>query len=374
MELVWNEFKKIFTLKIILLLIVVSFIFYEIFISFELEVFPNGEFAEGTYLVAQEMIDDYGGFIDEEEFKDFKSVYDQRVNDATNYLQSREELVSVGLDSYENFLNADTTDPKVAQLKNKVIFEEKIDIIWELQAREQLIEQYKYPERYHSVADEPTRINNLLDSGLATSIFPDLVFYNYNELAGNMAKLIFISVMITLTPIYLKDRKNNLILLQYTTKVGRSLFYKKLIAGLLAALSIATIQLAIFFYLYKGNDTGIFLSNKVNSLFNNYISWFDLSFLQYIILTVTSIYVLIVVISLLVSIISGIVPNYITVIGLQIPLVYVLSKSGVTYLVQDITQLSLPKYLLPAALFSVLTVSVVLYVIKMRNETVKDIM
>ncbi|MBT2639799.1 hypothetical protein [Bacillus sp. ISL-39] len=379
MRIIWNELKKILTLKIILLLVLVSAIFYQLFIMFDFEYFPNGRPAGDTFKVGEEMMAKYGQFMDEKEFEDFKKVYEQRVEDATAYLQSEPEMKAAGMGSYEEFKNADLEqDQKKSELHAKVMFEDGVDVMWELQAREYLIDLYERPEWFGSYGIELTdeqsdRVEELLTSRNASAIFLQEVFENYKTLSGNLAILILISVMIIVTPLYMADRRNKMNLLQYSTKVGRRLFYKKFVAAFIAVVTVITVQLAVFFYLYRGNDTAQFLDKKVSSIFSFFISWWDLTFLQYILLTVMSMYIMGIAILLLVAFISSAAPNYMTNIGLQIPLAAIFIAIGIEYWVKDLTSFQLPKAFLPVSLGMLLAVSGLIFLLKWRKERVADV-
>lgn len=379
MRIIWNELKKILTLKILLLLLLVSAIFYQLFIVFDFEYFPNGRPSGDTFKVGEEMMAKYGQFMDEKEFKDFKKVYEQRVEDATGYLQSQPEMEAAGMGSYEEFKNADLEqDQKKSELHSKVMFEDGVDVMWELQAREYLIDLYERPEWFGSygmdlTGEQSDRVEALLTSGKASAIFLQEVFENYKTLSGNLAILILISVMIIVTPLYMADRRNKMNLLQYSTKLGRTLFLKKLVAAFIAVVSVITVQLAVFFYLYRGNDTAQFLDKKVSSIFSFFVSWWDLTFLQYILLTVMSMYIMGIAVLLLVAIISSKAPNYMTNIGLQIPLAAIFIAIGIEYLIKDITSLHLPKPLLPASLGILLATSGLIFLLKWRKERVADV-
>lgn len=379
MRIIWNELKKIMTLKIMFLLVLVSIIFYQLFIMFDFEFFPNGRPAGDEFKVGEEMIAKYGQFMDEKEFDDFKKVYDQRVEEANAYLKSQPEMAAGGMGSYEDFRSANLEqDEKKSELHSKVMFEDGVDVMWELEAREYLIELYDHPERFGSYGWELTegqseRVNALLSSGDAYANFLHGIFENYKTLSGNLAILIFISVMIVVTPMYMADRKNKMTLLQYTTKVGRSLFYKKLVAAFIAVVSVITLQLAFFFYLYKGNDTGQFLDKKVSSVFSFFVSWWDLTFLQYILLTVLSMYVMGIAVLLLVAFISSAAPNYMTNIGLQIPLAAIFIAIGIDYLIKDLTSFHLPRAFLPISLSMLLAVSGGIFLLRWRKERTADV-
>jgi len=374
MRIIWNELKKILTWKIMLSLIVVSVIFYQLFIMFDFEHFPNGRPAGDEFKVAEEMLVKYGDTLDEKELEDFKKVYEQRVQEATAYLQSKPEMEAAGIGTYEQFGNAAMNEnEKQSQLHSQVMFEDGVDVFWELQAREYLIDWFESPESFGSYGreltnDQEKRVDELLASRAAYAIFPYLILENYENLAGNLTILLIVSVMIVVTPLYMADRRNRMTLLQYTTKTGRSLFNKKFIAGFTAVMAVITAQLVIFFSLYSGNDTAQFFDVKVSSVISHFVSWYDLTFLQYIILTVVSMYVIGIAVLFIVAVISSTVPNYMTNIGLQIPLAGVLIAIGIDYFIKHITSFLLPKAFLAVSLAILLAASAILYIIRARKE------
>lgn len=71
------------------------------------------------------------------------------------------------------------------------------------------------------------RIKEILEKGLETSVFNDVIFSSYNELIKSVAKTILLSVMFLITPIYLRDNKDKVNYLQYTSKTGRSIFKRR---------------------------------------------------------------------------------------------------------------------------------------------------
>ena len=122
-----------------------------------------------------------------------------------------------------------------------------------------------------------------------------------------------------ITPIYLRDNKDRINYLQYTSRIGRNIFKKKIAAGILASFIMVTLQLICFFSLYSTNNTSMFFNSNINSIYNSIISWYDLTFIQYISLTVMGIYILALVFTLVSMLVSSIGQNYITVIGIQLP-------------------------------------------------------
>src|SRR5690606_19581789 len=276
MRIIIHEMKKIFHLNGALLVLVLSFVCYVLFIRFYIENFPNGRPALDHYRIGVEMVKSYGSRMDEEEFSHFKEVYHQRVEEANRFLQSRPEFAAAGITTYEAFRNMDMSNDTLAQLHSKIMFEESVDLFWELEAREYLIERYENKEawirgRYEHINDQQEqRIQEMIDRGKINAILPYLVLHNYNELIRHVSILTLLSIIFMVSPLYLRDRTNQVMYLQYSSKTGRKIFGKKLVAGLLSAFLIITLQIAVFFAVYSLNQVGPFLSSEINSFFNHW--------------------------------------------------------------------------------------------------------
>jgi len=376
MRIVVNEIRKLFSVKIICLLLLVSFFVYQQFIMFEFKHFPNGRPLLDDFRATQKMLVDYGESMDSEEFKDFKGIKEQRIAEATEYLKSQKEMVAAGIDTYEEFSNMDLENEKLAALHSKIIFEDFVDVFWEILARDGIIDRYEHPERFNEHELTPkqnARMDELVENGSAKAIFTFMVFENYNVLMKYVAILIFLNIMIILMPLYIRDKRNHVQLLQYTSKTGRSLFSHKLLSGLTASLIIITAQLTFFFFMYRGNDTSMFFPLSINSIFNIFVSWYDLTFFQYIVLTVICAYLLGIALVLVGAWISSIAPNYMTSVGLHVPLAFLLFGTGTTYLVQNLTSIYLNPYLVPISFVTILILTSLLFLWRYRREKVKNI-
>lgn len=379
MRILFEEVKKLINIKSIVLVVFVSIIIYQMFIVFEFKNFPNGRPALDNFIITQEMLMEYGKEMDEKEYEHFKVSYQQRIDEATEYLQSQDELVAAGLDTYEKFREADRGEENISSLINKVMFEDYVDVFWEIQAMEPMMETYENQDRYGQGdmalgVKQEARVEQIKENGALTAVFTYLVIENYNSMIRYVAILVFMSIILIIMPLYIRDRKNNAMILQYTTKLGRAIYRKKLLAGLIASFLVISAQLGCFFLFYTGNDTGLFMNLNLNSIFNYFfISWFDLTFLQYILLTVIAIYILGLSLVLIAAWVSGVVPNYMTSIGLYVPLAFVLFGTGTKYLVQDVTNLSLPKYHLPTSLLIIVVLCLALIMWSNKRERIKDI-
>lgn len=376
MQIIFNEIKKILHWKMIVLLLLINLIVYYLFIEFHLTFFPNGRPELDYYRIGVEMVNNYGEKMNEEDFVDFKKRYDEQVKEANEYLQSKKEFKDAGIHTYEDFRNIDE-DEKQLELRNQVMHEERHDVFWELQTRIELMDQYERRKNlsgYGPFNDQQiARIQQLEESDDITSILPYLVFRNYNQFIQNTAMLVIISVLFIISPIFLKDRLQYVRELQYTAKTGRSLFKKKATAGLICTLIIATAELMFYFYLYSFNETQMFFQSDINSIFNGNFLWFDLTFIQYIVISIIAVYILAIAFSLLAMLVSSIAANYIVLIGIQLPIAIFTFSFGFNYLIRTIGSIYLAKWLTPICYISIIAVGILFLIFMWKREKRMDI-
>lgn len=143
MTIIVNEIKQIFTLKKVLLMVLITGLFYFLFISFYISHFPNGRPALDEYRISIEMLENYGLYMNEAEFLDFKAGYERQINEANEYLQSKEDFVKAGITTYEDFLDTSLHDEVTEELRNQILFQEQVEVFWQLQEKKRIIGTYE---------------------------------------------------------------------------------------------------------------------------------------------------------------------------------------------------------------------------------------
>jgi hypothetical protein len=379
MRLVYYEMKKLFNWKNILLIILINIVMYYLFIDFHIKHFPNGRPILDEYHLSKEMIEKYGVSIDEKEFTDLKKWYENMVKQADQYIQSREDFAHAGIRTYEDFRTADLSNDELDALHSQVMFTEQVDLFWKLEALEYIMEQYEKRDRWikglyvELTPKQEEKINQIIDSGTYQSILPWFVFENYNHIIKNVTIIIIVSIIVLLSPIYVSDKRNHVRLLQYTSKKGRSVFTTKMMTALISTFLLITVQLIGYFTIYSQNQVHMFFASKVNSIFNVVLLWYDLSFFQYIVMTVAAIYLLGMILSLIVCFISSISSNYLMVIGIQVPIFLGLVGYLLKYLIENVTTLRLPEYLAPCLYMALLFLGIIFMILRWKKEKVLDI-
>lgn len=349
---------------------------YNMFIEFHISYFPGGRPATDDYRIGVEMVEKYGHELDEQELMDFKKVYQQEVKKADQWIQENQELSKLGITSYKEFQGKNTG------VHDKVFFDEGIDLFWELPQREKIIEGMEsIEERYADTSiyqseEKQLRVKEILDSGTMNSIFPAYpVELNFIGISQNIMVTILVSVLFMVSPIFIKDYKNKMVSLQYTSTVGRDLFKWKIAAGLLSAFLITTVQLIVYYSIYSTNEIGMFLNSKINSFMGWGFYWYDFTFLQLIMVTFALTYVLALSMALIAIFVSSVTKNYISIIGIQLPILVIIWHLVVEgYLLSEAFYL-FRSQLMVAALYSLIVFPPVIVIFwKWRRERKQDIL
>ncbi|MBD7985062.1 hypothetical protein H9649_10730 [Sporosarcina sp. Sa2YVA2] len=375
MRVLWNELKKILTWKMLILLIFINSVLYFLLIEFDIKHFPNGSHSY-SYEMGIEMIEKYGTTMDDDEFIDFKRTYAHQVEDATQYLQSREEFVEEGLDTYEKFLAYDwwNASEEIYALRSNVFFEEKVELFWELQERERLLKFYEMKDVVPDVLSKKKkqRLEELIAQE-KFGIYPEVVMMNFKTFIANVGIAILFSVVLVISPAILKDRSRQLVAIQYTTKKGRNLFKTKILAGIIATFIVITALLAVYFSLYSLNNTSMYFDVRVNTFIANE-SWFDPTFFQFILLCIAGIYIIGLVLGLLSMAFSTLVPNMVSLIGIQIPFVVGFLIIGLYPLLPEMISIWHPKWLSMISYCAMIIIVIIFTAILWKREKKLDIL
>lgn len=381
MRILWNEMKKVWTWKMVLLLFIVNLILFFLLIEFEIKHFPNGRPNLDSYRIGIEMIEKYGPEMDEEDIADFTQTYRAQVEEADRYLQARPEFVEVGWDTYEKLRAYDPfehPEESKEELLTRLMHEEQIDLFWELQERERLIgfhdEKESGFERLIANAPEPqsARYVELLENGMF-QLYPEVAISNFDRFIEGVAATILISVVLVVSPIFLQDRHRRLLDLQYTAEKGRALYRTKVLAGSISTFLVISTSLAVYFGFYAQNKTSPYFDVPIHMFVGRWY-WHDPTFFQYIMLNTVGIYVLGFVFVFLAMAFSTIMPNYVALIGIQIPLAIWMIGDGFNRLLTGMIDLWQAKWFVPTIYIALMIVSVCVMVYLSKREKKRDIL
>lgn len=380
MRIIVNEIKKMFSVRIILLLALITFIISKMFIGFWIENFPNGYPETQNFDLSVDMLGKYGTTIEEDEFKEFEKETALREKEADDYLINDKDAQKLGIDSYKELQEEESKykgrNEEINALSSRIMFEENQYLFWELQARESMISCYRdmIYGTDNNTSEMEERIKEIESSPQINSVLSYEIMDNYNTLISNFSVLLVISIAFIISPIFLRDNKNKVNLLQCSSKLGRKIASKKIIASMVVTFLMTTLEIGGLFALYAKNNTLQFWNCSMNSRFSSTIYWFDLTFGEYIILSIILMYMVAFIVASLSLFVSSKVSNYVGLIGVQVPilggLIMFLMKLGMF----NITVLWKPKYIIHISYGILLIISILMLVNLIKKEKYKDIL
>lgn len=329
------ELKKAVTSPIIIGLVIIS-IFFNIFIIF------NNTYCNDELLVLNKIISQFGYKIDENMIHNFKKYYDKEL-DKLN--QITYEKTSKTYKSALDFLNEQYLSGSYN--REDIFTKEDMDFINELR----IIETYYYAigsiddvyEKINPLQIAETEIQKYRLNGKAADTvtneykkfdirFSQLVkngehknlFFmgHIYEMHSRLFKTLFrslifeIVILVVLITAYLMNYEfdNNTQLVTYSTKRGRDLIVDKLYTSIIANIIAVTIIIAtgLSVYFIAFDYTGLWnvpISSYFNADSRIYMSWWNMSFFQYLLCSIGIVYVVALLFTGITFIISKFVRN-----------------------------------------------------------------
>ena len=186
---------------------------------------------------------------------------------------------------------------------------------------------------------------------------------NFVSYSRSWSLLIFICCAILIIPMLIKNKLNNVVALQYSTKQGKRILFNQLFAALSAGLLISIILIFVFQLFYFKGDIIDFINCPINLDTISDLYWFDFTLLDYmiclwlktILLTISEILVL--------FWISYYGKNYVIAIAASVPIIilfHFISKSSNKFLH---IFLGYPRFLYPQVIIVTIIITVMLSII-----------
>ena len=105
MRIVINEMKKIWNVRMFLIIVLICLLFYLLFMSFHIKYFPNGHPATEEVYYSIEMLQRYEPTLEEDEFYEFvMETREKLVSEIELYIESNSVFVNAGMHSYEDYV------------------------------------------------------------------------------------------------------------------------------------------------------------------------------------------------------------------------------------------------------------------------------
>jgi hypothetical protein len=104
MNIVFHEMKKIWNLKILLVIALLCTLYYSIFLSFQIEHFPNGHPMTEDVGYSMELLQRYGLTLEEDEYAEFvQETRAKLIAEMEKHIKSNPVFAAAGIFSYEDY-------------------------------------------------------------------------------------------------------------------------------------------------------------------------------------------------------------------------------------------------------------------------------
>lgn len=305
MRIVFYEMKKIWSVKLLLIVTLLCGLFYAIFMEFNIENFPNGHPATEEVDYSIEMTQWYGPTLDDHEFSDFMKTREELIPEAEMYIKTNPIFSEVGIYTYSDYQEmSEKRDQTEAEYNARwTLLKEECDFVqFKLQTLDKIEERYyNYPEhKLEGLISEAksekelARLIEIQETKEYRNITDGYVFEDTVTYTIYLAILVILAVLVLVSPLIVTDRARNVHLLQYTAKHGRRILNQQFIAVIFSAFLLTTALLLIFGTVYSTHGTWLFWNNGLTSFLNTPIDffWFDITYGQYIIACIVLLYIL----------------------------------------------------------------------------------
>ncbi|GHU43471.1 hypothetical protein FACS1894111_09120 [Clostridia bacterium] len=354
MKIIWNEMKKIWNLKNIIMIILLSTMCYIVFLQFHIKHYPNGHPQAETLALSTMLTEKYGSTIEPDEFNEFLQMreelvkaadqaivensdlakreiknyaelqeYENRLSDENATWEDREELQKIMNEFYN--LPADTGSGVTefySDSEKKKYGSDTPKLAYMLPAFDNIVEKYENGATHLLQSEAPAiyhkRWNDMINTGEWRSPICWEVIENTTQYAQNLVALLMLLSLLCFAPLLTSDRVRKIHLLQYTAKQGRKIIGKQLLAVLISSILLTTTLFLVFGGIYAQNDTQLFWNNYVSS-FNGMMTSIPLTFGQYVIVICIMMYLMGIAVSVVAFLLSRFAANYIVLLAGLIP-------------------------------------------------------
>jgi len=335
MRIVLYEMKKLWNVKLLMVIALLCALFYSIFLESYITYFSNGHSKTEEIEYSIEMTQRYGPTLEADEYTEFiTKKRKELISEAETYIKNMPIFSEAGIYTYEDYERIKESESQtelesdaiwtllgLGEDSNYVRFKlQAIDII---EARLYNYQQYGL-ERLASAAKSEkvlARVREIQETEEYRNIMDGWVFDNTVSYTGNLAILAVLAVLVFVSPLIVTDRTRNVHLLQYTAKHGRRILKRQLIAVILSAFLLTTALILVFGIIYSSNGTWPFWNNGLTSFLNIKVDafLFDITYGQYIITYIVLLYILCLGAAAIAFVLSRFSQNMITLILKLIP-------------------------------------------------------
>lgn len=321
MRVLWAECKKICNLKALLLTLVLGLLLYGLFPNGYIGHLWVGRPTADELRLSLELVERYGGEMDQAEFEEFKRLAADTQKELDGYVKNNPSCKAAGIDSWAELQAYEPQSDEEAEEMFRLfdsVHHENMELSYRVQVMNGAVGAYEQ------------MLERVEDGELAqpqTSVMPGYMVYNqeYLRYAQYFIFMALVCVIVLVSPLVTRDKRARMRELQYTAHAGRGLLGRQLLAVLLAAFALITVLAALFVGIYLTEGTSGLFGCEVAGFQSYYFeTWFPITFGQVIAFHVIMMYLMGLGVAAVSFFLSWLSPNHIVLAALQLPVVVML--------------------------------------------------
>lgn len=350
MNLFLQELRKIWRPGLLAALAALGAVYFYIRPAFYIENFNNGSQDETDFVLALDWVERYGPTIEQSEREEIGRQLAEEEARFADYAENNAEMVSRGItdfDSFEAFHDVSYADDALYQaakergdlaLGHQVLYSGETGYFTILELRRFLEawdgEGLPVPEegRYAESArlDEKCRerVRAMREDREGRSVLPPHVDFSTSTYARYLAIWCVVSAILLLSPTLVRDRLHRMRPVQWASRRGRRILHVQFAASLVSGLLLTLLNIAVYMIPFASTGTLAFRHCPLHSVLRSY-PWFDWTYGQYLLALAGLILALSLGASGLTAVLSQYSGNYVAMLLKAIPLIVVLTVSGV---------------------------------------------
>lgn len=247
MRIIWKECKKILDIRLVLILLAFTTLFYNMFM--EITRYPcGGQCTSSPYDIpfAAELVKEFGPSLKTKDWSKIDNKIEELKDEYNTIIASNEILKEAGITTfdemkkYRNKENLTKEEQKIEDEISRLTFSEETS--------SKLFFGLQYAEQMNELQGHSYDISKDY-----LSLLPEGMLYILQSDMKSMSVLLLICFMVLIIPYQLKEKLRGVTPLYATTNTGRNIYKKQFLASILSCGVVGILQLLVYLGLYIWN-------------------------------------------------------------------------------------------------------------------------
>lgn len=352
MKIIVYECKKILKLPLLVILILFTFLFYNLFMNIQYYPDDDASLAAGVEL-SDALMERHGTSLPYSDIYVLEEIKQQQLQTLNTLVKENSVLSNEGIRSWQQLreMNVDSMEKEVQEAKWEIDFGSGMREVFLYQCIENIDEHMEYipfmgiekgkekeaarkiykARISHSDTDSNeagcTRIAQVIGRN-KMSLLPEGALHRTNGNVAILGMLLILSCLLLILPYQIRERLAHVNPLFAATNTGRAIWGIRYVAAVLSCLFVCLVQVVIFLCILKKRGILKYTSCPTSGNGWDYL-WYDMSFGTYLLLYISTAVLFALAVMTLFYLISRMVPNYIVGLAVGLPAAVLL---GVLYI------------------------------------------